>query len=71
MNYKKIYSNFIESIFEERNRDIEATISYINTNQAKVIEREPDFMEARDHLTAGEKMTLFGKSLHHSRRDKT
>lgn len=53
MNYKKIYSNFIESIFEEHNKDIEATISYINTNQAKIYEWKPEFKEAKRHLTSG------------------
>ena len=55
MNYKKVYSNFIEKMFEEYGRDIERAISYINTNQAKINEWKPDFKKARDHLTAGEK----------------
>ena len=61
MNYKEIYSNFIESIFEEHNKDIEATISYINTNQAKIYEWKPEFKEAKRHLTAGEKNEIIWK----------
>ncbi|WDT66083.1 hypothetical protein NV391_02440 [Companilactobacillus crustorum] len=61
MNYKDIYSKFVEEMFEQHNKDIEATISYINSNQAKIYEWKPDFKEAKRHLTAGEKNDIIWK----------
>lgn len=55
MNYKQIYKELIEYIFNQQNDDIESTIAYIAKNEYKIDEWKPDFKQARRHLTANER----------------
>ncbi len=58
MNYKDVYQEFMEDIFEQHHRDIEETIAYIAKNIAKIYEWKPDIREARKRLTPAERNAI-------------
>lgn len=61
MNYKDVYQEFLEDMFEQHHRDIEETIAYISKNAVEINEWKPDFKQARRHLDAGERNDIIWK----------
>lgn len=61
MNYKEIYQNLIEDKFDQHHCDIEETIAYIAKNAVDIDEQNPDFKQARRHLSSGEKNDIIWK----------